>query len=586
MFKGLFSNIKIRVGHALSRFPETLFMAFGLGLVGIQLNHLGYGDSYDTIRDTLENIAMALVIGILLTGIAKLIYERWFTGLKARTVLMALALLMTLGFYLLIPKPLTDLFAWRFGVTLVSLMIAFSLIPFWRKESLYPLGVLKLLSDGAVTLLYSIVLFIGASAILFAMEELLGVPIDSELYADIGLIIFTWFAPTHFLGALVNDGEDLQVFEYSRVFKILIVNIIMPLLTIYTTILYLYFIRLPLIGGIPQGEVANLVMWYSAIALVTFFLVAPLKSTSRWVSNFLNYMPMIMLVPLTMMFVAIGIRVGEYGITVKRYFVIALGVWLALNCLYRMIVFWRKKQVADSVLVLSAVGVMILSLYGPWSAYPISIWHQNYLFEKTLTDLALWDGEKLSANEGLDLDSQERVSSFIQYFQSQHQISDITLLPDDFDPSMDMVSTFGFEYRGYYWTGINRTYFYLAPDATDGLVNLDQAKALYTINWYASDEGPGAKARENAGLSLNEGGEITLVLESDTVILPFGEALKGHLASIGLDLINVTLNQDQSQFSFEHEGARYHVLIRGVSGYQEPEDDITFDRIEIILIAY
>lgn len=584
MLQRLLKGLAARLNGAVGRFPETLALMAAFGAIAIYLNHEGGSSS---IRETLERVLMTLVLGVLLTATLKLVCERWLTGIGYRLGALALSGLAMVAFYALIPDPITSLFSWRFGVTVISLMFAFSLVPFWGKDRLYPLGALKLISDGAVSVLYSIVLFAGGAAILFALEELLGVPVNSNWYGDYGILIGALFAPTHYLGSLVDSGDTIEAYGYSRVFKILIAYIIMPLLAIYTLILYLYFVRLPFIGGLPQGEVANLVMWYSAITLMVFFLSAPIKGELPIVDRFVKWMPYLMLMPLIMMFVAIGIRINAYGITVKRYFVVALGVWILINVLYRCWQQWRRRSVLDAALILSAVVVMLLSLYGPWSAYPMSIWHQNQRFEQLVTELGLWDGGAFVPNPKLTATNQQRIFDAINYFESQHSLSEIRLLPKGFNPQEDMVDTFGFEYTGYYHYPDNRRWFNVYASGQSAFVPTQGAQGVYLISWYTGNKTAEDSLLAKLGISIDPKGEITLKAAGGTqVVLPFGTWLQAHLEGLGkAGADTIELSETQMVLSKELEGKTYTFLLRGLGGYQEPGADRVFERIELLLLV-
>lgn len=583
MIKQLISGLINRIKEALGRFPETLALTTTFGLIAIYLNN-NYGNS--VIHESLEKVLMSLAIGILLTATLKLVSERWLPSSTYRLGGVVLSAGVMIGFYFLIPDPMTSLFSWRFGVTLVSLAFAFSIVPFWKKDYFYSVGALKLISDGAIAILYSVVLYLGGAAILFALEELLGIPVDSDWYGNYGILVGSIFAPTYYLGSLVQSGDDMINFSYSRVFRVLIAYIVMPLLSIYTLILYLYFLRLPFIGGLPQGEVANLVMWYSVISLMTFFLAAPIKEENLFVQKFLKLMPMAMLVPIGMMFVAIGIRIGAYGITVKRYFVVALGLWILGNTLYRIYNQWLKKTVLDAALIFSAVAVMLLSLYGPWSAYPVSIANQNARFEATLEELGLLKGTEILPSDQLSEADKNRISQFIMYFDNQHNLSDIKILPSEFNPNKDMKAIFGFDYTGYYYFRENKRYFNSYSEAQNTYTPLDGATALYQISWYGDNLGMSSKVKDIVGMEISPAGDIKLVLpESGLVTLPFGQWYFDHLKTLGYENQDqVTLKSHEAQFSKTLENHTYTFVVKGIGGYKNSDLSQVFERIEVLML--
>ncbi len=586
MLKQFLNGLVMRIKGALGRFPETLFLSGLSGAILIYLIHLDYSIDVQGQREFLERVLMSLAIGILSTASLQLVTERWLHKAYWRILSNGLILAVMLLFYFIIPDPVPNLFAWRYAVTLISLAIAFSLVPFWGKERLYPVGTLKLISDGAITFLYSLVLYLGGAAILFALDELLGVPVNGDWYGDYAVIIGAFFAPTHYLGSLVKSSDDMLDFSYSRVFKILLVNIVMPLLLIYTGILYLYFLRLPFVGGIPKGEVANLVMWYSVISLSTFFLSSPLRDENKFAKAFLKWMPMAMLVPLAMMFVAIWIRIDAYGITVKRYFVVALGLWILVNTLYRIFCAWTKREILDSALVLTAISVMLLSLYGPWSAYPISLWNQNQRFESTLAALQMWDGNKIVPRGDLTEKDEQKISSALMYFNDQHQLSDLNVLPADFDLSRDMVATFGFEYHGYIYDRDQRVYFNINTETREFNFDVKENGQLYRIDWFEGEMPTYTERREASGISISNTGLITVSQSGNKVQqIPLNDILNEHLEKLSLEnKDSANLSADNAVISHTLNGGHITFFIESISGYQEENQEKKYDRIQLIMI--
>ncbi|MFZ7131862.1 MAG: DUF4153 domain-containing protein [Eubacteriales bacterium] len=110
--------------------------------------------------------------------------------------------------------------------------------------------------------------------------------------------------------------------------------IVIPLITVYTFILYAYFLKILVTWQWPQGLVSHLVLWYACIGVGVLFLITPLLQ-----KNFFNHLfKMIfskgILPLLVMMFISIGLRVQQYGITENRYFVILLGLWVTGIMIY------------------------------------------------------------------------------------------------------------------------------------------------------------------------------------------------------------------------------------------------------------
>jgi hypothetical protein len=100
--------------------------------------------------------------------------------------------------------------------------------------------------------------------------------------------------------------------------------------------------------------------------LLNFYL--PEEDQSLLVSGFKRWFWWVVL-PLTgLLFLAIGRRISDYGITEERYVVATLGVWLLLNCLY----FLFSKTDNIKFIPISLAVFALLGSFGPFSAISVA----------------------------------------------------------------------------------------------------------------------------------------------------------------------------------------------------------------------
>ena len=98
--------------------------------------------------------------------------------------------------------------------------------------------------------------------------------------------------------------------------------IVIPLIAIYSAILYAYFLKIIITRSWPQGLVSHLVLWYSVLSVAVIFFITPILDRNRWAYRFKFWFSKLILPILIMMFISIGIRVKAYGITENRYFIL------------------------------------------------------------------------------------------------------------------------------------------------------------------------------------------------------------------------------------------------------------------------
>jgi hypothetical protein len=88
---------------------------------------------------------------------------------------------------------------------------------------------------------------------------------------------------------------------------------------------------------------------------------------------------------LVMLWLAIGQRVAQYGITERRYFLIVLSVWCAGIAIYYTI--GRSRDIKIIPATLCLLG--LVTFLGPWGAYRVSLASQRGRLDRLVTRYAL-----------------------------------------------------------------------------------------------------------------------------------------------------------------------------------------------------
>ena len=93
---------------------------------------------------------------------------------------------------------------------------------------------------------------------------------------------------------------------------------------------------------------------------------------------------------------------------------------------------------------------MILSVFGPWSSYAVSIYSQNQRFESMLNKYDMVKDNKIIKSQvQITKDDQEQIQAIIRYFKNNHSLADIKYLPQDFKIE-NTEELFGFTYQERY----------------------------------------------------------------------------------------------------------------------------------------
>ena len=435
----LCKNIVLKVVQSMKRFPEAIFFYCATTLILIYMNHIAYNKA---TFDFLTRIAMILALGAVVFLCIRTFLERKHpVAIKTTIAIYASAIIGLFIYFFLLLDELNTVSVTRYTALSLSLYLLFTFIPYFRKKGSYELYVITLFTRFFITYLYSIVLFLGLAAIIYTIDTLFGVNIDGSLYYDIWLIVACAFAPAYFLAEIPGQQDSLYVENYSKVLTILMLYIVMPIIIIYTAVLYAFFVKILLSGEWPGGIVANLVLWYSIISTVVLFFIYPLRSKDNLVKHFISLFPKYINIPLIMMFITLGIRINAYGITENRYFVLVAGLWVSGCMIYYII----SKNITNIALSVSLALIMTLSVIGPWSSYSVSKYSQRARFEKILKEnqMLAQDGSIIPSN-ALSSDEKETLTSILYYFEKNHELSELGLLPVDFQLE-DTPKVLGFE---------------------------------------------------------------------------------------------------------------------------------------------
>jgi hypothetical protein len=478
--KNILKNFILSLYISVKRFPISISLATLASILLIILSHNEQNFSSIT-KDTLGRIAMVLFLGIPLSLIIKFVFERKTTirGI-IKVFVYSIEILILLLYYLFLLKNFEMVSITRYIAISLSLYLWFIIIPYFFRRNGFELYVIKLITRFFVTVLYSVVLFLGIAAILFTIDKLLGITVTYKIYLDLWILIAGIFAPCFFLAGVPQYEDQMEMSSYPKLLSVMLLYIVMPIISAYTTILYIYFAKIIIVLQWPEGMVAHLVLWYSIICAITIFLITPLKEKNSWSRTFISLLPKLILPLIIMLFVSIGIRVNAYGLTENRYFVIILGLWAFGIMIYFNI--GRTKR--NIVLAISLSAIAFLSVFGPWSSYSLSKLSQNNRLERILSKYDMVKDNMIvkSTKNVSEIDKRE-ISNILSYFSRNHELTDVKYLPQGFKIDQ-MKNIFGFaniEYDNKYSGKGNFSY---SSDISNAPINIKGYDHMLLIRGY------------------------------------------------------------------------------------------------------
>jgi hypothetical protein len=219
--------------------------------------------------------------------------------------------------------------------------------------------------------LYAGVLFAGLAVAILALDKLFGLSVDEERYAELWVLMAFLFTTGFFLGGIPRDLDGLDaVTDYPRGLRIFSQFILLPLVGVYLVILTVYMGKIVITRVWPSGWIGYLVSSVAAAGILLLLLVFPVqeRAENRWVRTYARWFYVILLPSIAMLLLAIFKRVGQYGLTENRYFMVVLSFWLAAIAVY--FILSRGKSI--KIIPASLCVLAFVTAFGPWGAYGMS----------------------------------------------------------------------------------------------------------------------------------------------------------------------------------------------------------------------
>lgn len=251
--------------------------------------------------------------------------------------------------------------------------------------------------------LVAAVLFAGGlSAIIESLRYLFGLPIPNSWHQKIWTIATCFISPMMWL-SLTPERFDVRVAEgrqlelTSNAVDILVKYILVPLLLIYALILHAYAIKILAEYELPKGRIGWMVLTYAAMTTIAALLAFPGRDTNGpHVRLFWKYWPFLLAIPALLLFIAIGVRINQYGVTEDRYFVVLAGVWMVILVVTQGAwPGWRDQRVTPGSLAL----LFFAAALGPWGIKGASVWSQKSAFVSGLEQSGIIKNGKVAVSK-------------------------------------------------------------------------------------------------------------------------------------------------------------------------------------------
>lgn len=400
---------------AIERFPLTVFCSIVVFILSVYLVENPELKNENLLNE-LHKMVILLGMSIPLTLVLELAREKYLSGknkwvIRFVNALITLVFIIFYRFYYLSGKNSSSTLdsLEQLMATGIIFFLCFLLVPVIGKKDEEEKYFQSVIVDKTVTILFSVVLFLGLIAVFATIDGLSLIKLDSNIYIETWLFVVFVFSVIFFLSKLKKVDESLENYEIHKIFKFLIYFIVIPLITTYTGILYVYFGKMLITRSWPQGLVSHLILWYTIFSLFIMIMVTPMAKKDSVARVFKKYFPFASLPLLVLSIVSISKRISQYGMTPSRYFVVLLAMWL-IFCMVSSIFKARL-----SVILISLITVVYISVFTPVNNRRITLMSQNKRFEKILVKYGLLKDGKLVKKPELAKEKKYEVTDVLNY---------------------------------------------------------------------------------------------------------------------------------------------------------------------------
>ena len=269
----------------------------------------------------------------------------------------------------------------------------------------------------------------GLSIILETLNFLFGLELPEKWHERIWTVALGFLAPVSWLALAPQNftdkisGEETEF--TTRAVATIVKFVLVPLLLVYTAILYAYALKIGLAGTLPKGTLGSLVVGYLLAGAATLLLAYPIRdSGGALVRLFWRNWVWLSVLPVLLLFLAVYTRIAAYGLTEPRYAVVLIGIWALILAVWRMV---RRGESFDLRVIPGLLALLLLAAsFGPWGIVGASVRSQTAELASILREKGMIaDGKFVRPAKGSEFPlgtSAARVRQIEYYLNTRHAL--------------------------------------------------------------------------------------------------------------------------------------------------------------------
>lgn len=358
--------------NVLKFFPVPVLIAFVLGLIGNGV----------ILNEDLFPFEIVEVIAWLMMGFFFYVWVSLHQHSLTRKSIMiayvvATVLWVYMGFEIFVSNHHEELVFFKSFFLTLGFILAFIYVPFLKQRDnnlkiLVQVHQLRYALFGSAPFAF---LFGGALLIIASTLNFL---FDIELATLWGLIAFNTILGIFlyiFFTTLIINPQNIEIDPSYYAVNRYLLGLLYAFTIIIFTALNLFVVKIMITQTLPKGQIAWMVMGFSFFAFLSYLSLLPYKAKIKKYNTLLWGT---LIVQSLVLLASISIRVYEYGVTEKRYLLVAYGLWLLAISIYFV---WKKTEAKIFWFFATLSMVIFLSQVGFLSGYSVSKYSQQSRLE-------------------------------------------------------------------------------------------------------------------------------------------------------------------------------------------------------------
>ncbi|MBW2961654.1 DUF4153 domain-containing protein [Mesonia aestuariivivens] len=364
-----FKELPSKMNLAFKRFPITLLWAVAGSLLIIALIQL----EVNIFRSAYKEM-LILSLGVSWLIASQFLKESIYNKKTGWTIKLVIILLL-ITYYFTLPSydnaNVITFTRWFILLLAGHIFIFFAPFIFYWNIVDYWNYLQRIIIAIARSILFTTIIYLGLSLALLAVENLFSIDIEWKVYTELFVFCIGIINTFIYLSDFPKDIHHTKELHYSKALDVLIKYILIPIIILYLVIVYAYSLKILFIWELPKGWVSYLISILSIVGFIIHIIIEPIrKQHKNLIINKFYPVLYFSLFPLfILLFIAIFTRIEAYNFTENRYFLLLLAIWVLGVSLFALI----SKEKKLSVLPISLFLLCLFSIFGPWSAFQVSL---------------------------------------------------------------------------------------------------------------------------------------------------------------------------------------------------------------------